>query len=433
MFKRLRSGLTAVEMILTFGILSMAAGLIIPSYRDYLIRNDLELARQRVAQGIERAKFLSQVGMNDSSWGFKIDTDEHDYEYRGVIFMGDSWNDRNPGYDEYYPIPETIVPISGPVEVVFEKISGAPSTTETIILQTTLTGDVREINISVGEEGNVSIPEEWLEICVDPYTEDARTIKVPDALWEYYEEQGAIFGSCGTSVGGASSASSVSSSSAGSSATGGVPIEEECDPITDPDDPAWDTITPTENLTCTSVILGAAIESSGQPMPVTFDFKVEDLNWEAPFGSFIDPIGSDLNDGETHSFDCHSPVNGYNAGSSIFAKARSWKWQSGQWKNSMTVDTSVSAGNCSQAANCPDNVIILRDGDPVPEYTGLNGQADVQDFLQEYIDASDPNNLVIDIGVSQYIYLFELGTTNENSSAFDMQDLVVLITVEGAL
>src|SRR3989344_2003133 len=309
MFKRLRSGLTAVEMILTFGILSMAAGLIIPSYRDYLIRNDLELARQRVAQGIERAKFLSQVGMNDSSWGFKIDTDEHDYEYRGVIFMGDSWNDRNPGYDEYYPIPETIVPISGPVEVVFEKISGAPSTTETIILQTTLTGDVREINISVGEEGNVSIPEEWLEICVDPYTEDARTIKVPDALWEYYEEQGAIFGSCGTSVGGASSASSVSSSSAGSSATGGVPIEEECNPITDPDDPECDIITPTEDFTCTSVILGAAIESSGQPMPVTFDFKVGNALWpgEQPFGIFTDAVGSNLNDGETHSFDCNSP------------------------------------------------------------------------------------------------------------------------------
>src|SRR3989344_4280244 len=108
MFKRLRSGLTAVEMILTFGILSMAAGLIIPSYRDYLIRNDLELARQRVAQGIERAKFLSQVGMNDSSWGFAVVAiGESPHDRRGVIFQGDSYIENDPN-NEYYPIPDTI-------------------------------------------------------------------------------------------------------------------------------------------------------------------------------------------------------------------------------------------------------------------------------------------------------------------------------------
>ena len=48
-------------------------------------------------------------------------------------------------------------------------------------------------------------------------------------------------------------------------------------------------------------------------------------------------------------------------------------------------------------------------------------------FLQKYVE-----NGKVKIAENEAIYLFELGTTNKKSSAFDLQDNVVLATVESA-
>jgi len=186
-----RSAFTAVEVLLVLGTLGISATLTVPMYRQYLLRNDLEIGRQNVAQGIQRAKFLSQVAMNDSSWGFSTDS----VPGRGVLFMGSNYATRDTSFDELYSLPNTIT-VTGVTEVSFSKITGLPDK-EGIITLTSISGDQRMVTISIGSEGNVTIPDDWLIICVDPYGDSPYNISVPDSLWQYYSGVGAILGECG--------------------------------------------------------------------------------------------------------------------------------------------------------------------------------------------------------------------------------------------
>lgn len=71
-------------------------------------------------------------------------------------------------------------------------------------------------------------------------------------------------------------------------------------------------------------------------------------------------------------------------------------------------------------------VLVLMDGDTPPLFSPFGGQRPIDTFLQDYID---PDTGKVTIAPNQAIILYELGTTNDKSSAYDMQDLVVLATV----
>ncbi|MDJ0510877.1 MAG: hypothetical protein QNJ64_16715 [Crocosphaera sp.] len=70
---------------------------------------------------------------------------------------------------------------------------------------------------------------------------------------------------------------------------------------------------------------------------------------------------------------------------------------------------------------------VLVNGDELPDYTPFDNQNTIEFFLQKYV-----KNRKIDIADNQAIYLFELGTSDQSSDAFDMQDNAVLATVESA-
>jgi type II secretory pathway pseudopilin PulG len=88
---------------------------------------------------------------------------------------------------------------------------------------------------------------------------------------------------------------------------------------------------------------------------------------------------------------------------------------SGGWCSNYTYNTTST--NTSQ-------VKALRNGDPVPNITPFANQATIDTFLQGYVE-----NGKIKLANNQIIYLFELGTTNQSSTAFDLQDNVVLVTM----
>lgn len=73
----------------------------------------------------------------------------------------------------------------------------------------------------------------------------------------------------------------------------------------------------------------------------------------------------------------------------------------------------------------PDNFRVLKNGDTVPNFVPFNNQASLDQFLRPILGSDGRVN----IRDNQIIYLFELGTLSSNSSAFDMQDNVVLVTV----
>ncbi|MDJ0730425.1 MAG: hypothetical protein QNJ33_10595 [Crocosphaera sp.] len=70
-------------------------------------------------------------------------------------------------------------------------------------------------------------------------------------------------------------------------------------------------------------------------------------------------------------------------------------------------------------------VVVLLNGDPVPNILPFANQNTIDFFLQQYVE-----NGKVKIADNEAIYLFELGATNQESSAFDLQDNVVLATVD---
>ncbi len=72
-------------------------------------------------------------------------------------------------------------------------------------------------------------------------------------------------------------------------------------------------------------------------------------------------------------------------------------------------------------------VVVLLDGDPVPDITPFAEQNSIEFFLREYVEDGK-----IKLADNEAIYLFELAETDQESSAFDLQDNVVLATVESS-
>ncbi|MDE0826726.1 MAG: hypothetical protein OSA48_07950 [Akkermansiaceae bacterium] len=71
------------------------------------------------------------------------------------------------------------------------------------------------------------------------------------------------------------------------------------------------------------------------------------------------------------------------------------------------------------------NIIVLRNGDSVPQYTPAFKQGSIESHVSSYVQ-----NGKIVLGPRDLIHLVKVGQTNTNSSGFDMQDLVYIVTFE---
>lgn len=169
-------------------------------------------------------------------------------------------------------------------------------------------------------------------------------------------------------------------------------------------------------------VLGAAISAGGSyDMPVTAQLHVGDAN-EEPWGTWDDALKGNLNTGLVYDWE---PTTALPAGTPLTISARSWMKKSGEdgsqssdWYQYMT-QNSLSGGQ---------QLKVLRDGDDVPGLGGYLDQASIEDYIGSFIGLDGK----VSLEKNQAIYLFELGSTKVGSSAFDMQDLVVVVTLAAA-
>ncbi len=159
-------------------------------------------------------------------------------------------------------------------------------------------------------------------------------------------------------------------------------------------------------------VLGVDIVNGNDNIPVTVKLRTDAVEYE-PFGSFSNPASTnaggnvnDANNPRTFSLPGEFPT-----GTVITVLGRSWL--GGPY---LTVDTD---------SNSPQ-VLVLRNGDSVPNIQPFANQAEISDIIGDYIDAATG---LVSIEDFQVIYLYELGTTNPNSPAADFQDLVVLLSL----
>ncbi|OGI26088.1 MAG: hypothetical protein A3J76_04010 [Candidatus Moranbacteria bacterium RBG_13_45_13] len=139
-------GFTLLEVLLSVAAIAIIAGISIPIYQSFQVRNDLDIAAVEIAQTLRRAQVLAQAVDGDTSWGAYIQLGNI------TLFKGTSYVARDTNFDEVFDAPTSITP-SGVSEIVFTKFTGLPQTTGTI----TLTSNANETrNITINAKGMVS-------------------------------------------------------------------------------------------------------------------------------------------------------------------------------------------------------------------------------------------------------------------------------------
>jgi prepilin-type N-terminal cleavage/methylation domain-containing protein len=409
----LRRGFSLIEVIMVVSLVGAIAGVGIPLYRDYQIRNDLNLATEQVTQGLARARLLSQAAQNDDNWGF--------YAPAGVLYKGDTYDTRDPAFDETYPMPSTIT-IQGLMEVNYGKIGGVPDATGEITL-TTINDDTRNVLIEVKTESIAVVTEDRFTICHHPGT-GQNTLSIPDNAWPAHQSHGDAFGACVTTSSAAAASSAAPASSSRSSvavvASSAAAVSSSTTPASCPDRVAVDTdgtIRILGSLSVTFVSYGAQFGygNGGPTVPVTVSYRKKNSgNWTDLFsGNAINGTGG-----------ASQTVTGFNTSNNnnrLYVRFHAYYSQRG-W---LTYD------NYAYSNTIP-TVYMLRDGDTPPAINPGNGQAAVSSLLRPITDSLGK----IDVGQFDVVLLADFNRAScsscnnyycTNCTGVDYQDGVVLV------
>lgn len=164
-------------------------------------------------------------------------------------------------------------------------------------------------------------------------------------------------------------------------------------------------------------VLGVDIAS----IPITFQVLADHVAYE-PFGAYDDPRTGNINDelasGTAGNGTGPNPrhyllPSVFQPGTRINVAGQSWK---GSWETRLRAESIVDS----------QQVIVLRDGDPVPDIDPYGDQQPLAVYIADYVDEA---NNTIDLEPYQVIYLYELYTTDMNAATADFQDMVVLLSL----
>ncbi|UPA22618.1 prepilin-type N-terminal cleavage/methylation domain-containing protein [Candidatus Peribacteria bacterium] len=399
-----RAGFTIVEMLMVIGIIGVISGVTVPLYRDYQVRNDLNVATEQVTQGLARARLLSQSAQSDAGWGF--------YVPAGILYKGDSYATRVAGADETYPMPSTIT-VTGIFDISYTKVKGQPSSTGSIIL-TALDSEQRTIEIEVQKETIAVVEGDNLTICHKIGGSAEQTKVIPDAAWPGHQNHGDTLGACATAASSVSSSrsSSRSSSSVSSSRSSSAPssLSSSVASATCADRfsvSADNTITTTGPLSVIFQSLGAQFGygNGGPTVPVTVKYSKKANGNSASnlfSGNAINGTG-----GATQT------VTGFKNGDKVVLKFRAYYNDNGWLTYDNTVVSNVNNGS----------VKVLRNGDLAPTIPGSSGQQSVSSLLQPITV-----NGRISIGQYDVVMIVDFNYADcPTCTSADFQDGIVLV------
>ena len=146
-------------------------------------------------------------------------------------------------------------------------------------------------------------------------------------------------------------------------------------------------------------------------IPITFLARAGADTYE-PFGPYTDPDAGNINDGNNPRTFTYPMM--YPGGTAITVSGQSWKGNNIR----LTADSGVNS----------QQVIVLRDGDPVPAIDPAPGQDPLTVYIADYVDIATNTISLLE---NQVIYLFELYTTDMTSKYADFQDMVILLSLGG--
>lgn len=380
-------GFTAVETLLTLGIIAITTGVSVPLFRTYQLRSDLDTAVEQAKHALERAQVLARAGQNDSMWGYAAS--------EGVLFQGEAFAIREPASDEFYVVPGT-VHVSGLPEVVFQRVSGEPMTIGEIVYEA---GNGERRIVSVTAEGNLA-----LSPVLPPVEEETMSSASAEASeGATSSEPGSSAASAGTSE--TSTASAGSTGSTGSSGsedqpggTGGSSSAATCEDTFTllPDG----TVETTGTVDATVKVLGSQVSEGaggGSARIVVSMSTDEGETWTPLFG------GAAIRGAEEET------VSNLPSGTRLLVRVNGRH----SWLFNRTFLSNNSAGH----------MLILRNGHVLPSttYDAFGNVVSLAPFLRAVIE-----NGHVKIHPHAILFLTELDALWKGSSKF--QDAVIQVS-----
>lgn len=419
-------GFTAIEILLTVGVIAVTAGLTIPMFRQYQMSADLDTSTEHLVQALRGAATLSQTGKQDSAWGV--------YFPDGTLFAGDAYAERNPDFDVTLPLAPTIE-TSGLTEVVFSRLDGLPKTTGSVFVTSTVTNAYREIII----DANGVIRVSDVRRDTPPVVPDTSSSDTSDSSASSSAEggDGSSQGSSTSSSADNSAGSSTTSSSAGSTGDSSVGSSSSS---------GGDGSSSSSGQTGTSSSSSGGDGGSSSSSSASDGTIGDDPSCDLRFSVASDEVKT------VGTNDVKIKVLGseitYGAGGPSIPVRVSVSTNGGKAWNDLFNGRAIEAGDLQTLANLPSNTsirlrfngryswlfnktftsnardghtVILRNGDTPPDYAPFANQQSLATFLRPYISAQGK----VTIGPKDLLILEELGTLDRNA---DFQDAVVLVT-----
>jgi hypothetical protein len=444
-----RSAFTAVETLMTLGIMAVTAGLAVPMWRNMQIRKDLQLATTQVKLALEVAQSDARKGVQSSGWGVYINPSVDG----AVLFRGLSYNGTS---EQTFPFPPT-VRVDGLQEVAFLPVSGAPTAQGEIIF-TSLQGDQMILAVTpqgslvssavtsndngnstggggwtTGNTGGTSTEGDTGETSDDGNTGDDDDGDIGDTSDDGDTGQTATTGDTGDDdddddddgdVGdtsddgdtGQTATTGDTGTTSGDGSGGGCRSGDAvvacthplctAGPCTKPVEckdrflvSADDSVFTTGKVNMEVSVIGADITygAGGPEVDVRLELSKDNgMTWTKLFSN------GEVDGGEKESFVNIAP------GSRLLLKFTA-KYQSFYHKTRYSNEQTGF-------------VEVLRNGDPVPSLPAFANQTSVATYLRPYV-----TNGRIAIGQYDAIFLAELGTDSKSSSSFDLNDVVALM------
>jgi len=396
-----RRAFTAVETLLTLGIIAVTAGISIPMYHNYQVRNDLDLATEQTIQALRAAQLLSQSGKNDAQWGVQAE--------QGILFQGESYVMRDDEQDQSYPIPPTIS-VSGLTEVVYSRVEGIPSATGDIILEA-LNGDRRIITInSDGILSSTGIEEPSGELDGDddddddddtggedsdgdgiPDVEEGDNDTDGDGIPDYQDED--------------SDGDGIPDADEGTDDSDGDGIPDYLDDQ-DNSEPCENRFTVAEDGTIeTTGSVDVTVKALGSA--ITYGANGPEVSVRVAMSSDGGQMWADLFSGQDIDGGEQQVIENLPSGTQVLLQVNGRYG----WFFNKTYTSNDDTGH----------IEVLRNGDTPPDYQPFADQDSLTTFVQDILD----ENGKISIGEYDVVLLVELGTLNTVSS--DFQDAVILL------
>ena len=163
----MKKGFTAIETLLTLGIIAITAGMSVPMYQNYQIRSDLDLAVAQTLHNLASAQLKSQSGEEDGQWGVSIED--------GTVFTGENYVTRDDDFDDTIALPIGIS-VFGITEVMYSRIDGIPSPAGEVIIEAE-NGERRIITIS---EDGIADNTDPIDPCAAAFTMNNGRITVAE-------------------------------------------------------------------------------------------------------------------------------------------------------------------------------------------------------------------------------------------------------------